>query len=138
MWSFRFRLFADSQSVALDDPFGASATSNRLYLVADATADADADGVPDNVERLVYGTSPLSADTDGDGLSNAEEQALGTDPASPTNPSGFVVQYAYDIMDRVTNISWRTTSGATLGGFSYEYDALGRIVSRSHTLGTSG
>ena len=41
-------------------------------------------------------------------------------------------------MDRVTNISWRTASGTTLGGFSYEYDALGRIVSRSHTLGTSG
>ncbi|MBQ3343295.1 MAG: hypothetical protein IJG84_15455, partial [Kiritimatiellae bacterium] len=46
-----------------------------------------------------------------------------------------MVQYAYDIMDRVTNISWRTASGATLGGFAYEYDALGRITSRSHTLG---
>ena len=40
-------------------------------------------------------------------------------------------------MDRVTNISWRTTSGATLGGFAYEYDTLGRITSRSHTLGTN-
>jgi len=38
-------------------------------------------------------------------------------------------------MDRVTNISWRTTGGASLGGFAYEYDALGRIMSRSHTLG---
>ena len=38
-------------------------------------------------------------------------------------------------MDRVTNISWQTASGATLGGFAYEYDALGRITSRSHTLG---
>ena len=41
----------------------------------------------------------------------------------------------HDIMDRVTNISWRTTSGATLGGFQYEYDAAGRIVSRSHPIG---
>ena len=55
--------------------------------------------------------------------------------AAVTNASGFVVQYAHDIMDRVTNISWRTTSGATLGGFAYGYDALGRITSRSHTLG---
>ncbi len=55
--------------------------------------------------------------------------------AAVTNASGFVVQYAYDIMDRVTNIAWRTTGGATLGGFAYEYDALGRITSRSHTLG---
>ena len=46
-----------------------------------------------------------------------------------------MVQYAHDIMDRVTNISWRTTSGATLGGFAYEYDALGRIVLRDHVLG---
>ena len=38
-------------------------------------------------------------------------------------------------MDRVTNISWRTTSGAALGGFAYEYDAVGRITSRSHVLG---
>ena len=38
-------------------------------------------------------------------------------------------------MDQVINISWRTTSGATLGGFKYEYDAAGRIVSRSHALG---
>ena len=55
--------------------------------------------------------------------------------AAVTNSSGFVVQYAYDIMDRVTNISWRTTGGASLGGFAYEYDALGRIVSRGHVLG---
>ena len=38
-------------------------------------------------------------------------------------------------MDRVTNISWRTTNGATFGGFAYEYDAVGRITSRSHALG---
>jgi len=52
-----------------------------------------------------------------------------------TNGSGFVVEYMHDIMDMVTNISWRTTSGATLGGFGYEYDAAGRIVSRRHEIG---
>ncbi|MBR3957900.1 MAG: hypothetical protein IKJ89_08625 [Kiritimatiellae bacterium] len=55
--------------------------------------------------------------------------------AAVTNGSGFVVQYAYDIMDRVTNISWKTTLGASLGGFAYEYDALGRITSRNYALG---
>ena len=38
-------------------------------------------------------------------------------------------------MNRVTNIAWRTASGASLGGFSYAYDAAGRIVSRRHSLG---
>lgn len=46
-----------------------------------------------------------------------------------------MVEYMHDIMDLVTNISWRTTSGATRGGFGYEYDAAGRIVLRSHALG---
>lgn len=57
--------------------------------------------------------------------------------AATTNANGFVVEYAYDIMDRVTNITWKTTSGATLGGFEYEYDAVGRIVSRSHAIGSN-
>ena len=39
-----------------------------------------------------------------------------------------MVKYAYNIMDRVTNISWKTTSGESLGGFGYEYDAAGRVV----------
>ena len=34
--------------------------------------------------------------------------------AAVTNASGFVVQYAYDVMDRVTNISWRTEDGDTI------------------------
>ena len=57
--------------------------------------------------------------------------------AAVTNANGFVVEYEYDIMDRVTNISWRTQSGATRGGFGYEYDAVGRIVSRSHAMGSN-
>ena len=57
--------------------------------------------------------------------------------SAATNGNGFVVEYRHDIMDRVTNIAWRTTSGATIGGFDYEYDAAGRIVSRSHALGNS-
>ncbi len=55
--------------------------------------------------------------------------------AAVTNAHGLVTEYAYDIMDRVTNIAWRTTGGASLGGFAYAYDAAGRIVSRNHSLG---
>ena len=43
----------------------------------------------------------------------------------------------YDIMDRVTNISWRTTGGESLGGFAYEYDALSRRVSTTTLEGTT-
>lgn len=57
--------------------------------------------------------------------------------AAVTNAGGFVVEYEYDVMDRATNISWKTTSGEALGGFEYEYDAVGRIVSRSHAIGSN-
>ena len=50
------------------------------------------------------------------------------------NNSVHMTEYAYDTMDHVTNISWRTLGGESLGGFAYEYDAVGRIVSRSHAI----
>ena len=54
-----------------------------------------------------------------------------------TNGNGMVTAYAYDVMDRVTNIAWTAANGTSLGGFTYAYDAVGRIVSRGHTLGNS-
>ena len=48
-------------------------SGGRVYLAADATRDTDGDGLPDELERLVYGTSPYLADTDGDGLPDGWE-----------------------------------------------------------------
>ena len=39
-----------------------------------------------------------------------------------------MVKYAYDIMDRVTNISWETTSGESLGGFGYDAAEKGLVA----------
>ena len=52
-----------------------------------------------------------------------------------TNANGLVTKYAYDVMDRVTNIAWRTVDGVSLGGFAYSYDATGRIGERDISLG---
>ena len=47
----------------------------------DEVIDTDGDGLPDDVERDVYGTDPLLADTDADGVEDGEELDLyGTDP----------------------------------------------------------
>ncbi len=55
-------------------------SGGRVYLAADATRDSDGDGLPDEMERRVYGTSPYLADTDGDGVSDSLELAWGSDP----------------------------------------------------------
>ena len=47
--------------------------------------------------------------------------------AAVTNAIGFVVQYAYNIMDRVTNISWRTEDGDTI---TYTLGVGDRLASR--------
>jgi RHS repeat-associated protein len=49
--------------------------------------------------------------------------------ASLTNvESGIVTSWGYDIMDRVTNLSYRTASGTLIRSLNYQYDALGMIT----------
>ncbi len=48
--------------------------------VVDPTLDSDKDGITDVDETAVYGTDPLNADTDGDGFTDGQEIASGTDP----------------------------------------------------------
>ncbi len=62
----------------------------RVYLAADATRDTDGDGIPDEMERRVYGTSPYLSDTDGDGLSDSHELAWGSDPLLADVASPFL------------------------------------------------
>ncbi len=45
--------------------------------------DTDGDGLTDAEEVQTYGTSPVIADTDGDGQSDASELAAGTNPLNP-------------------------------------------------------
>lgn len=47
-----------------------------------STLDSDGDGLTDEEERAL-GTDPNNPDTDGDGLSDGEEVELGTDPTNP-------------------------------------------------------
>ena len=64
------------------------AADERDYLLADASRDSDGDGLPDHLETFVYGTSPLCADTDEDGLSDGLELAWGSDPLTPGGGPG--------------------------------------------------
>ncbi|MCI0746639.1 MAG: hypothetical protein L0Y58_14660 [Verrucomicrobia subdivision 3 bacterium] len=43
-------------------------STNHAFYIAAAFIDSDFDGLPDAYEQLILGTSPLSADTNGDGI----------------------------------------------------------------------
>jgi autotransporter-associated beta strand protein len=58
--------------------FNLTTTSNTLVLIP---KDTDGDGLPD-AQETTLGTDPNLADSDGDGLSDSQEVALGTNPKS--------------------------------------------------------
>ena len=64
-------------------------------------ADTDGDGLLDGYEVLEAGTDPFEPDTDRDGLSDGLEEALGTDPLQPDTDGdgmndGWEHQYGFD------------------------------------------
>ena len=60
----------------------ACSLSNAFFRAGNADTDADGDGIPDDRELLMYGSSPASLDTDGDGISDYDEIfTYHTDPA---------------------------------------------------------
>ena len=64
------------------DGDGLANASEPEYGCSPVLADTDADGIGDADELNVYHTDPLLADTDGDGVSDGSEAELGSDPAA--------------------------------------------------------
>ena len=68
------------------DPMAQTVTRESCVVVRpkadERPADSDGDGIPD-ADEASLGTDPLRRDTDGDGLSDYEELPLGTDPLAP-------------------------------------------------------
>ena len=71
-----------SQGVAFDVPTEWLDGAPIAFFRLGSRLDSDGDGLPDDLEKLVCGSSPNLADTDGDGLDDGEELSLGTNPTS--------------------------------------------------------
>lgn len=108
-----------------DFPFAAI---DRLFLRLGTRADLDDDGLIDVREKLMYGTSPMLSDTDGDGLLDGEEQSfvppldplsadtdgdgfidseeliVGMNPLTHDNGAELTIRYHYDDDDRLTGV----------------------------------
>jgi predicted phosphodiesterase len=75
-------LTAVDQAFEFEIPLGAVDLDNDgIFDYYDEDFDDDNDGLSNYYEHTVSGTSSKTADTDGDGISDAQEVALGTNPS---------------------------------------------------------
>lgn len=65
-------MFANPDQEDSDDD-GVGDECEAQLVIGGGGGDSDGDGIPDDIERTVYGTDPEKADTDGDGLSDLDE-----------------------------------------------------------------
>jgi hypothetical protein len=64
--------------------------------------DTDGDGISDLQEINIYGTDPLNADSDNDGLTDGEELRLGTDPLN-ADSDGDGIPDGVEVNELLTN-----------------------------------
>jgi streptogramin lyase len=85
--------------------FVSDSGDNRIKRIS---PDTDRDGVPDTDETfpLVVGVDDRFVDSDGDGMSNAEEYAAGTDPSVPDG-----IRVTVEVQNSQLNFSWSTLPG---------------------------
>ena len=72
------------------------ADSTRFYAVSSPFLDSDLDGLGDLAERLVHGTDPRLADTDGDGCPDMAELVRGTSPLVPDAPPATLFSEGFE------------------------------------------
>ena len=73
-WSGDLISSDENETITVSDDYNITAT------FAQDTGDTDDDGLSNYAELVVLGTNPESADTDGDGFSDLDENATGLDP----------------------------------------------------------
>lgn len=83
--------------------------ADYLAAISD-TVDTDGDGLSDAFERLI-GTDPYSVDTDGDGIDDATELLLGLDPTDP-DTDGDLLSDGFEV------------AGMEMGGRTWYLDPL--------------
>jgi hypothetical protein len=91
--------------------YAATSGAGIGLIVEPAGADSDGDGLV-NSQELALGTDPFSTDTDGDGLLDGEEEAAGTDPLDPDS-DGDGIPDGEDVASGPRLLALEPADGAT-------------------------
>jgi uncharacterized protein (DUF2141 family) len=132
---------------------GADADGDGLRAAAELAAgsapnvaDTDNDGLSDYAELFLYGTDPALADSDGDGMPDGWEVGYGGNPAlfiateilSDDDGDGYSAAEEYVRGTSPTNAQANSATG-TVGTVRYYYDVDDRLLDTFHgTQGASG
>lgn len=94
--------------------FGADLPS--MYTVSGGELDSDGDGLSDAYERMI-GTDPFNPDTDGDGLFDGEEVLVyGTDPLNPDTDGDGLTDGEEVLIYGTDPLNWDTDGGGVSDG----------------------
>ena len=88
-----------------------SYTDKRFWRVSVGDVDSDSDGLADAEEHQL-GSNPGLLDTDGDGLTDSEEVEIGTDPTNP-DTDGDGLEDGTDADPKEILIAWEAASEAS-------------------------
>ena len=82
-WFWQFNSRINNPFNPTPDEKSLAAANKEIDAAAERTRDTDHDGLSDFEETNNYQTSPFLEDTDGDGINDGQEIALGKDPLCP-------------------------------------------------------
>ena len=101
-----------SYRVVITPDDGFSTGTNYITVAVPVALDSDADGLNDDWEVLFFSdlSQPADADFDGDGFTNLQEQAAGTDPTSTASALRIthIAAAGNDLL-----VTWTTTPGTS-------------------------